>query len=576
MKKIFIEFFSCTPHVGQSFDIAQNYVDRNFEVEYYFLGESVPYKEFLHDTLHPLLKAFGFDGRTKKMSKLINGGKFKYLEPKIRLEKSENITVSDLDSLKSLHYKSFNVGLGITSSLISYLKDPSPNLEPYQDIINDMYISSISVYEFTKSLLEKEDKENIEVIFMNGRFCCYRAVYEVITELNIPFKIHEGGCDSSHYTEYPSRPHDLVRNQQYMVSEWDNLPCKEEAKSIASDFFSKNRKGIGEIGYIERFSKGQIEGQLPPLPNKKIISFFTSTEDEYEGLFDIVDKRIWKTQFSLIDDLLYFTDNNPAYHLVVRIHPHMKKSSPKLLATWHEDLEKLASTHNLTIIDESSKCSSYSLIDVSHKVVTYGSQTGIEAVFYGKPSIMAGPIAWYSELDCVYKPASSDELFSLLSSEELVVEPEKTLPYGYYMATRGKRLTHYQHKSEHGPLFKGKIIAEKSILLSKVNRFAFSVFSRRKNKKKNIFVFGSGKNGEDFSLLNLSKFNIKGFLDNNSSKHGKSLNGITIFSPDTILTSEFDAIYVVSEHAADIYRQLIDLGVNPDKILFHNSLVTLY
>jgi len=578
MKTIFIEFFSCIPHVGQSFDIAQQYVDQGHQVEYYYLGDALPFIEFVHGYMHPLLKALGCKSVTQQLAAAVTGKNFRYIEPKLKLKHYPLAEIKDIEQVKQLHYKDFNIGLGMTSSLISYLRDPKPDLAPYPHLLSCMFDSAVAVYEFSKSLLSKQNKDT-EVIFMNGRFCCYRALYQAILELNFPYKIHEGGCDSEHFTLYPSRPHDLITNQRYMLGAWQMSGANQDSIAAAEHFFAKNRQGIGEIGYIERFSKGQIEGQLPPLPTtKKIISFFTSTEDEYEGLFDLIEHRYWLDQFDLLQDLLTFIKEHSAYHLVVRIHPHMKKSAPKLLLKWREFLTGLtAQSDSITLIDEYSTCSSYSLIDISDKVVTYGSQTGIEAVFFGRPSIMAGPMAWYSEFECIYKPKSSKELFACLLSDELTANRESAYPYGYYMATRGTPLHYYRHKTSEGALFKGAPVLPRRPWLSYLNKQLFRWFptARPAAQRPLTYIFGFAQHGIDYALLNRNTIQLAGFIDNNKNKHGAHCFGVDVTGPETAIQTNFDLIVVVSEHADSIFGQLCQLGVPKEKIIFHYPIVQL-
>jgi hypothetical protein len=78
---------------------------------------------------------------------------------------------------------------------------------------------------------------------------------------------------------------------------------------------------------------------------------------------------------------------------------------------------------------------------------------GIEAVFWGRPSITLGP-SYYSELGVTLHPRSNAELKAMLSSNKLPVDRERTIPYGYYMATFGRKFQHYVPET----LFKGKFM----------------------------------------------------------------------------------------------------------------------
>jgi hypothetical protein len=96
---------------------------------------------------------------------------------------------------------------------------------------------------------------------------------------------------------------------------------------------------------------------------------------------------------------------------------------------------------------------SYELLLASDIVAACGSTIGIEAIFWNKPSICLGP-SLYGSLDAVYEPKGLSELERLVTSDQLAVDPEKALPYGYYMSTFGDKFVHYEAET----LFRGKFL----------------------------------------------------------------------------------------------------------------------
>ena len=56
----------------------------------------------------------------------------------------------------------------------------------------------------------------------------------------------------------------------------------------------------------------------------------------------------------------------------------------------HLGLYQYDALPNVTVIPPESKVSSYDLMDACEKVVTFGSTTGLEACYWGKPSIIIG------------------------------------------------------------------------------------------------------------------------------------------------------------------------------------------
>lgn len=94
-----------------------------------------------------------------------------------------------------------------------------------------------------------------------------------------------------------------------------------------------------------------------------------------------------------------------------------------------------------------------------------------------------------------------------------------------------------------------------------------------KEKKERILIFGTGSGGVGFYKSFRGKYKILGFLDNNNKKHGETLFGYEIYSPENISSLDFNKIYIASDYYIEIYEQLtVTLGVNENNIeIFHSG-----
>jgi hypothetical protein len=134
------------------------------------------------------------------------------------------------------------------------------------------------------------------------------------------------------------------------------------------------------------------------------------------------------------------------------MHPNLEGVSNDYLASFNEiRLERV------TIIPPGSDISTYSLLRKCEKVLTFGSSAGIEATYWGKPSILAG-ITFYRELGATYNPDTHEELIQLLRANLAPKSRESALMYGYYMKTFGRPFRHFQAEGIHKGRFKGKTI----------------------------------------------------------------------------------------------------------------------
>ena len=92
-----------------------------------------------------------------------------------------------------------------------------------------------------------------------------------------------------------------------------------------------------------------------------------------------------------------------------------------------------------------------------------------------------------------------------------------------------------------------------------------------------IIIFGAGKYYEN-RKWSFQNYHIIAFLDNNPDLWKKKKNGVQILPPQKIQELVYDAVIVMSKSAAEMQRQLVDLGVSEEKIyhFYELSLLTEY
>ncbi|WP_312420731.1 class I SAM-dependent methyltransferase [Anaerospora hongkongensis] len=97
-----------------------------------------------------------------------------------------------------------------------------------------------------------------------------------------------------------------------------------------------------------------------------------------------------------------------------------------------------------------------------------------------------------------------------------------------------------------------------------------------RNRVIGLFIFGIGKGGQALlsSLRELlckdeGRYVLKGFFDNNSLKHGTSLDGLLITAPNKKLLGPTDFVIVASlDYQFEMGKQLLGMGINEKRIIF--------
>ena len=84
-----------------------------------------------------------------------------------------------------------------------------------------------------------------------------------------------------------------------------------------------------------------------------------------------------------------------------------------------------------------------------------------------------------------------------------------------------------------------------------------------------IYFFGAGKKGK-YWVKFLKEFNMapEGFIDNNQLLWGSSYEGVPVYAPDRLNAGVFDYVAVTCNAGEVIFWQLLEMGVEEDRILF--------
>ncbi len=88
-----------------------------------------------------------------------------------------------------------------------------------------------------------------------------------------------------------------------------------------------------------------------------------------------------------------------------------------------------------------------------------------------------------------------------------------------------------------------------------------------RNDKERVFIFGTGQAGQSAYRNIKSTSHVRGFIDNDTKKHGNKLYGKTIYSPERLNTRDYTQILIASMYSGEIMVQLVKtMNVPPDTI----------
>ncbi len=356
-----------------------------------------------------------------------------------------------LDELMDYRFEGVNIGRGVASSILSYYKDHVVNSEKYGDLINLELKKAVNVYLNFKKIIKQERPD--KVVFFNGRFSEVMPLFDYCKVHSIDFSVIEAGAKDNYELYHNCFPHSIEFRTKSTIELWESNPNKAERDKIGHEWFRKKR--FGDESFEKSFTKHQKTGELPPNfdSEKHNILIMNSSEDEMKVIGE------WKTNLynnqneALLKVLENFKDSSNI-HFFLRAHPNLDVEGNIQMKEVYE-----MNFSNFTVIKPHEKIDTYALIDSCDKVITFGSTSGIEATYWGKPSILIGKSFYYLLPDTVYKPKSYPEIFNLVAQEDLVpLSQDACLPYGYYYSKVGIESSDFKYNGLNNSTFKGKRI----------------------------------------------------------------------------------------------------------------------
>ena len=273
--------------------------------------------------------------------------------------------------------------------------------------------------------------------------------------------MHERGHDIHHYTlDKNTTTHDLAYMQQQIRQQWERAASDSRRNELAEEFYLERSKGVVQSWYS--FVDRQKEGLLPASwnPAKRNVAIFNSSEDEFVALDAQWNNPLYANQVEGLQRIVESLEaSHDDIHVYLRIHPNLDGVNNKQSRALY-DLRR----DFFEIIPPDDPVSTYALIKHADKVLTFGSTVGIEAVFWGTPSIHAGR-SYYQDLGGTYNPGSHEELVAMLKADLPPKDRTAALVYGYYLNTFGIPFKYFQATGLDSGKFKGqRIIARQSSL----------------------------------------------------------------------------------------------------------------
>jgi hypothetical protein len=357
-----------------------------------------------------------------------------------------------LDEMKEFCVENFDAGWAAQSTLSSLFMRPDYSVHDQQKQIRATIMSSVAAFRSVQNFLSRVHVDRLYVF--NGRFATMRAVMRAAESRSVPFSIHERGSSFEKFALYENHPpHDLDFVQDQIRTTWDRAD-PELREHIGAGYFADRIAGTHSDWYS--YTKQQEAGKLPETwkDGDNNVVIFCSSSDDIDCLREMVKGRtLYENQYEGMDKILASVKQHPHLKVFVRIHPR-SAAMPEIGGKRLLELRQ----PNVTVIPANSPVSTYAMMRKAKRVVSFGSTTGLEATFWGIPS-MLGYRSYFDSLGAVHTPKSHDEMMRLIVAEDTPVADKRgAMMYGYFMKTFGIQFRFNQPSGLVGGTFKDRPI----------------------------------------------------------------------------------------------------------------------
>ena len=460
MKLLAIETYAMKPHLETSGEILIDSISSGQSL-FCYAGGGLPWQEYAENKA--LRRLFvNMPNRVKKFEKELASRGVSVLSP-ASLSQAQVMEINnwadsfsgDVNALKEFSYRGYTFGLGVASSLISKYRNPNIDTQDLDNEVCNALKASAIVFERALAVI-KLHKPDVLLTF-NGRFACSYPIIKAAQEEGVKVRLHERGSDYMKYEVFEDSVHSIAALRQRVLQYWNVAPVDASARLQGESFFTRKRCGDG-IGW-KSFTTGQVRDQVIPINGRRRVVYFSSSDDEFAAVEDAtVQKFSAAGQKAAVQRLINICRRIANIDLIIRVHPNAAGCHETELAWWYA-----LTRQGVTVVPPLAKTCSYGLLETAEVVCTYGSTMGVEAAYWGTPSILLGD-AGYSGFGCCFEPKNDEELESLLLNTPTQWDRDGCIMYGYYVSTFGRAFKYFEPRSFFEGNFLGNELSHRNMI----------------------------------------------------------------------------------------------------------------
>lgn len=328
------------------------------------------------DTYHPgLLKLAGYKLPQHRLEKVLAGYDATLLNIDNYLSETEELSPEQDEELQ----------IAVQSALITYFRTDAPNRAKSR--VSKIARGIERDGKLTLGAVKRIIAEySISKVYLpNGRFPGQAMATVAAREAGIPTVHYEKGETANGAYIQPYSPQDRFDSQEAVKTVLKGLSDQEVAATAGKWLAMRSPSDESRNEFSAQWPTELPEQINTALAGKKVIGFFTSSQDEFQFLGPEWQRHSWESQYEAYD-LVLNTLKDEDFVAYLRVHPNLATKAHECFLREKAGIEWLQERHpNLYVIWHDQPVNTYLLLDKSERVFVWDSTVGLEANVRGIP-----------------------------------------------------------------------------------------------------------------------------------------------------------------------------------------------
>ena len=303
------------------------------------------------------------------------------------------VDVVELDSLLTGNWKSplsaeheDVLDIAVRSALITFFRTdrPKTSRKSVRRMGENFTHEARGVYRGLRSLFARHDDLGLAYI-PNGRFPHQRMAHLAARDSGVEVLHFEKGETPHRSYLQPHAPQSREATQLAVEPVLRGM-TPDDVERTAQEWLSRRGPTSDSNNQFSALWGADLPKPFAVLSaGQRVAGFFTSSQDEFAFAGPEWELHDWTDQYEAFH-LIMQRMEKAGYRCYLRVHPNLATKAQDLYSRERAGVKWLAKRHpNLIVIWHDDIVNTYSLLDVTHSVVVWGSTVGLEASARGIP-----------------------------------------------------------------------------------------------------------------------------------------------------------------------------------------------